>query len=209
VAAADGRLVTAARQKALTDGGGVSASDLHLLLNLLGGAGGVGEVWTPVCLPRFNADGYFYAYAAALGDDDDGDNGGGGSGVTLILLSTEREGFYAAAGCRRRLEEALRAQGWLKELRAAVKGGGGYGVNRAGAPELRHFLYKPLEGPEEMQQVPQFTSPELEEPYGSEEERQRLFDLYHYLHSRVHSPRRPLRLLYHVAEKETLLAWVS
>ncbi|EOA92847.1 Vacuolar fusion protein MON1-like protein B, partial [Anas platyrhynchos] len=62
-----------------------------------------------------------------------------------------------------------------------------------GAPELRHFLYKPLEGPEEMQQLPQFTSPELEEPYGTEEERQRLFDLYHYLHGRVHCPRRPLR----------------
>ncbi|XP_009474668.1 PREDICTED: CXXC-type zinc finger protein 1-like, partial [Nipponia nippon] len=42
-----------------------------------------------------------------------------------------------------------------------------------------------------------------------EEEQHRLFDLYHYLHSRVHSPHRPLRLLYHVAEKETLLAWVT
>ncbi|NWU30167.1 MON1B protein, partial [Dyaphorophyia castanea] len=130
-------------------------------------------------------------------------------GVTLILLSTEREGFYAAAACRRQLEDALRAQGWLAELAAAVRGGAGYGPSRPGAPELRHFLYKPLEGPEEMQQLPQFTSPELEEPYTSEEEQHRLFDLYHYLHSRVHSPHRPLRLLYHVAEKETLLAWVT
>lgn len=79
------------------------------------------------------------------------------AGVTLILLSTEREGFYAAAGCRRRLEEMLRAQGWLGELGAAVRGGAGYGPTRPGAPELRHFLYKPLEGPEEMQQLPQFT----------------------------------------------------
>ncbi|NXR25330.1 MON1B protein, partial [Cinclus mexicanus] len=101
------------------------------------------------------------------------------------------------------------AQGWLAELAAAVRGGAGYGPSRPGAPELRHFLYKPLEGPEEMQQLPQFTSPELEEPYTSEEEQHRLFDLYHYLHSRVHSPHRPLRLLYHVAEKETLLAWVT
>ena len=23
-------------------------------------------MWSPVCLPRFNPDGYFYAYAAAL-----------------------------------------------------------------------------------------------------------------------------------------------
>uniref|UniRef100_A0A8B9FQD2 Vacuolar fusion protein MON1 homolog n=1 Tax=Amazona collaria TaxID=241587 RepID=A0A8B9FQD2_9PSIT len=206
--AAGGRLVTAARQRALAEGGRLCASDLHLLLNLLGSGVGAGEVWTPVCLPRFNPDGYFYAYAAALGEEEEEDGGGGGHGVTLILLSTEREGFYAAAGCRRQLEEALRAQGWLRELGAAVKGGAGYGPARPGAPELRHFLYKPLEGPEEMQQLPQFTSPELEEPYSSEEEQHRLFDLYHYLHSRVHSPHRPLRLLYHVAEKETLLAWV-
>ncbi|XP_041330444.1 vacuolar fusion protein MON1 homolog B-like [Pyrgilauda ruficollis] len=181
------------------------ASDLHLLLNLLGGGAGAGagEVWTPVCLPRFNPDGYFYAYAARLGEEEEEE------GVTLILLSTEREGFYAAAACRRQLEDTLRAQGWLAELAAAVRGGAGYGPSRPGAPELRHFLYKPLEGPEEMQQLPQFTSPELEEPYTSEEEQHRLFDLYHYLHSRVHSPHRPLRLLYHVAEKETLLAWVT
>lgn len=51
-------------------------------------------------------------------------------------------------------------------------------------------------------------SPELEGPYCSEEEQHRLFDLYHYLHSRIHSTSRPLRLIYHVAEKETLLAWV-
>ncbi|XP_027486837.1 vacuolar fusion protein MON1 homolog B-like [Corapipo altera] len=202
VLAAHGRLVTAARQRALAEGGRLCASDLHLLLNLLGGGAGAGEVWTPVCLPRFNPDGYFYAYAARLGEEEE-------EGVTLILLSTEREGFYAAAACRRQLEDTLRAQGWLAELGAAVQGGAGYGPSRAGAPELRHFLYKPLEGPEEMQQLPQFTSPELEEPYTSEEEQHRLFDLYHYLHSRVHSPQRPLRLLYHVAEKETLLAWVT
>lgn len=53
-----------------------------------------------------------------------------------------------------------------------------------------------------------YYSPELEGPYCSENERHRLFDLYHYLHSRIHSTSRPLRLIYHVAEKETLLAWV-
>lgn len=52
-------------------------------------------------------------------------------------------------------------------------------------------------------------SPELEAPYSREEERQRLSDLYHRLHARLHNTSRPLRLIYHVAEKETLLAWVS
>lgn len=51
-------------------------------------------------------------------------------------------------------------------------------------------------------------SPEPDGPYSSEEEKQRLFDLYRYLHCRIHSSARPLRLIYHVAEKETMLAWV-
>ena len=48
----------------------------------------------------------------------------------------------------------------------------------------------------------------MEAPYNSEEERMRLLDLYRYMHSRIHSSSRPLKLIYHVAERETLLAWV-
>lgn len=51
-------------------------------------------------------------------------------------------------------------------------------------------------------------SPEMEAPYGSEEEQMRLLDLYRDMHSRIHSTSRPLKLIYHVAERETLLAWV-
>src|SRR4029434_3563144 len=49
----------------------------------------------------------------------------------------------------------------------------------------------------------------MESPYSSEEERTRLLDLYRDLHSRIHSSSRPLKLIYHVAERETLLAWVG
>lgn len=48
----------------------------------------------------------------------------------------------------------------------------------------------------------------MEAPYSSEEEQLRLLDLYRYMHSRIHSTSRPLKLIYHVAERETLLAWV-
>lgn len=48
----------------------------------------------------------------------------------------------------------------------------------------------------------------MEAPYSSEEEKMRLLDLYRYMHSRIHSTSRPLKLIYHVAERETLLAWV-
>lgn len=48
----------------------------------------------------------------------------------------------------------------------------------------------------------------MEAPYGSEEEQMRLLDLYRDMHGRIHSTSRPLKLIYHVAERETLLAWV-
>lgn len=48
----------------------------------------------------------------------------------------------------------------------------------------------------------------MEAPYSSEEEKMRLLDLYRFMHSRIHSTSRPLKLIYHVAERETLLAWV-
>jgi hypothetical protein len=54
----------------------------------------------------------------------------------------------------------------------------------------------------------QYTSPELEAPYLSNEEQERLFGLYLYLHNRIHTSVRPLKILYHVGKHETLLGWV-
>ncbi|KAI4827568.1 hypothetical protein KUCAC02_030956 [Chaenocephalus aceratus] len=103
----------------------------------------------------------------------------------LLLLSTDKEAFYAVAECKRKIEEAMMAQNSLS-LIAKVQS---YSVSQVGVSDLRHFI------------------PEMEAPYSSEEEKMRLLDLYRYMHSRIHSTSRPLKLIYHVAERETLLAW--
>ncbi|XP_073674688.1 vacuolar fusion protein MON1 homolog B-like [Garra rufa] len=54
-----------------------------------------------------------------------------------------------------------------------------------------------------------FFSPEMEVAYRSQEERILLLDLYRNMHNRIHSASRPLKLIYHSAGKETLLAWVT
>uniref|UniRef100_A0A1D5Q1M5 Vacuolar fusion protein MON1 homolog n=1 Tax=Macaca mulatta TaxID=9544 RepID=A0A1D5Q1M5_MACMU len=160
----------------------------------------------PVCLPCFNPDGFFYAYVARLD----------AMPVCLLLLGTQREAFHAMAACRRLVEDGMHALGAMRVLgeaagfsNASSASAPAYSVQAVGAPGLRHFLYKPLDIPDHHRQLPQFTSPELEAPYSREEERQRLSDLYHRLHARLHNTSRPLRLIYHVAEKETLLAWVT
>uniref|UniRef100_K7G3G9 Vacuolar fusion protein MON1 homolog n=1 Tax=Pelodiscus sinensis TaxID=13735 RepID=K7G3G9_PELSI len=54
-----------------------------------------------------------------------------------------------------------------------------------------------------------YSSPEVEAPYVSEEEKQRLLELYRYLHSRAHNSSRPLKNIYLPGPRENLLAWVS
>ncbi|CAN2389184.1 early viral transcription, partial [Pristimantis euphronides] len=198
---AEHKLVTVVQERAVIEDCRLDPADLHLLLNLIGASSAfqAGEIWTPICLPRFNPDGYFYAYISYLDSN---------CTVCLVLLSTDKESFYAVSGCKKKIQDAMEAQNSLQALAGALRCCA-YSVSLVGVPELLHFVYKPLDIPDTYRQLPQFTSPEADGAYSSVEERQRLFDLYRYLHCRIHSSARPLRLIYHVAEKETLLAWVT
>ncbi|XP_069503659.1 uncharacterized protein [Ambystoma mexicanum] len=198
---ANGQLVTVVQEKAVIEDCRLDPTDLLLLLNLIRASSAfqAGEIWTPICLPRFNPDGYFYAYISYLDPE---------CTVCLILLSTDKESFYSVSDCKKRIDENLRTHNLLQAI-ATARQSHFYSASIVGVPDLRHFMYKPLDIPENYKQLTQFTSPEAEGPYLDDEERQRLFDLYRYLHSRIHSSSRPLKLIYHVAEKETLLAWVT
>ncbi|XP_069040583.1 vacuolar fusion protein MON1 homolog B [Lepisosteus oculatus] len=196
---AKNQLLTIVQEKTVIEDTRLEPADLHLLLNLIGASSAfqAGEIWTPICLPLFNPDCYFYAYISYLDPPQ--------CTVCLLLLSTDKEAFYAVAECKRKIEEGMRTQNALHTIAGAQP----YSVTQVGVSDLRHFMYKPFDVPDNHRQLTQFTSPELEAPYSTEEERRRLLDLYRYLHSRMHSCTRPLKLIYHVAERETLLAWVT
>ncbi|XP_066500602.1 vacuolar fusion protein MON1 homolog B [Hoplias malabaricus] len=194
-----GQLVSIVQEKMVIEDARLKPSDLHLLLNLIRAslAFQTGEIWTPICLPRFNPDCYFYTYVAYLDPPE--------CTVCLVLLSTDKKAFYAGAECRRRIEEAVRTNNALQSVSKAQL----CQVGQVGVAELRHFLYMPLDVPDHHSQLPQFTSPEVEAPYSTEEQRIYLMDLYRHLHSRIHSSTRPLKLLYHSTHRETLLAWAT
>ncbi|KAK7119380.1 hypothetical protein R3I94_021277 [Phoxinus phoxinus] len=196
---AKNQLLTIVQEKMVIDDARLEPADLHLLLNLIGASSAfqAGEIWTPICLPSFNPDCYFYAYISYLDPPE--------CTVCLVLLSTDKEAFYSVAECKRKIEEAMQAQNALNAISKAHS----YSVSQVGVSDLRHFMYKPFDVPDNHRQLTQFTSPEMEAPYGSEEEQTRLLDLYRDMHSRIHSTSRPLKLIYHVAERETLLAWVT
>uniref|UniRef100_A0A8C6STL5 Vacuolar fusion protein MON1 homolog n=1 Tax=Neogobius melanostomus TaxID=47308 RepID=A0A8C6STL5_9GOBI len=190
---AKNQLLTIVQERTVIEDARLEPADVHLLLNLIGASSAfqAGEIWTPICLPLFNPDCYFYAYISYLDPPE--------CTVCLLLLSTDKEAFYAVAECKKKIEEAMTAQNSLSLIDKAQA----YSVSQVGVSDLRHFMYKPFDVPDN------YRHPEMEAPYSSEEEKTRLLDLYRYMHSRIHSTSRPLKLIYHVAEKETMLAWVT
>ncbi|XP_042586336.1 vacuolar fusion protein MON1 homolog B-like [Cyprinus carpio] len=194
----DNRLVSVVQEKTVLEDARLKPSDLHLLFNLIrASAFQAGEIWMPICLPLFNHDCYFYAYVAYLDPPE--------CTVCLVLLSTDKEAFYAVAECKRKIEEAFASQNALQWVANTQL----YYVDDISVANLRHFLYKPSKVLDHHRQLPQFTCPEMEVGYRSQEERIRLLDLYRNMHNRIHSTSRPLKLIYHSAGKETLLAWVT
>uniref|UniRef100_A0A8C2JXU5 Vacuolar fusion protein MON1 homolog n=1 Tax=Cyprinus carpio TaxID=7962 RepID=A0A8C2JXU5_CYPCA len=198
---ANNRLVSVVQEKTVLEDARLKPSDLHLLFNLIrASAFQAGEIWMPICLPLFNHDCYFYAYVAYLDPPE--------CTVCLVLLSTDKEAFYAVAECKRKIEEAFASQNALQWVANTQL----YYVDDISVANLRHFLYKPSK--KDSNNLLLFTTskkknPEMEVGYRSQEERIRLLDLYRNMHNRIHSTSRPLKLIYHSAGKETLLAWVT
>ncbi|XP_041953070.1 vacuolar fusion protein MON1 homolog B isoform X2 [Alosa sapidissima] len=192
------QLLTIVQERTVLEDARLKATDLLLMLNFITSSSAFcgGEIWTPICLPLFNSDCYFYAYVAYLNPPD--------CTVCLLLVSTDRDAFFAIAECKRKIEENFRAQNVLDVISRAQL----YDVSDVGISDLRHFMYMPFTIPEKRHQLPQFTSSSMEEPYLGFE-RTRLLDLYRHIHSRIHSLTQPLKIIYHVSQREVLLAWTT
>ncbi|XP_029455490.1 vacuolar fusion protein MON1 homolog A [Rhinatrema bivittatum] len=168
--------------------------DLHLLFNLISSSTSFreGEAWTPICLPKFNASGFFHAHISYLEQEMD---------LCLLLVSTNREDFFTVSDCKQKFLERMRKRGSYQALQEALRTPF-YSVSQVGIPELRHFIYK-------SKSSGLFTSPEIEAPYVTEEEKERLLGLYQYLHSRAHNSPHSLKNIYYTGTNENLLAWVT
>ncbi|KAK3712200.1 hypothetical protein QZH41_018431 [Actinostola sp. cb2023] len=187
---AKNQLVTLVRPKKYS----LHPSDLHLIFNLVSASTSFqsAESWTPICLPRFDNSGYLYAHISYLQDD---------CPACLLLLSTDRNAFFELAGSKQKILEKLNKYRCLEAITEAVATRS-YNIDHVGIPELYHFIYK-------SKSTAQYTSPELQAPYLEKEEQERLFGLYLYLHRRIHSLARPLKILCHVGTREMLLGWVT
>lgn len=143
----NGQLLSIVQEKMVIEDARLKSTDLHLLLNLIQASSAfqTGEIWTPVCLPRFNPDCYFYTYIAYLDPPE--------CTICLVLMSTDKGAFYAVSECKRKIEEGIRTHNALQCISKAQL----CQVRYVCVPELRHFLYVPFDVPDHHNQLPQFT----------------------------------------------------
>jgi hypothetical protein len=80
---ADSQLVALVRMKKYV----LHPADLHILINLVASSESFkfSESWTPICLPRFNANGFLHAHVSYLADDCQ---------ACLLLLTVDKDQFF-------------------------------------------------------------------------------------------------------------------
>jgi len=193
-----GQLITMVRMKKYF----LHPGDLHLIFNLVYSSESFksAESWTPICLPRFDSGAFFHAHVSYVDEDS--------LQCCLLLLTVDRESFFTLSECKRKIVDKLCAasssssvSNIIDVLHLALKADH-YSCAQVGISDLRHFLYK-------SKSTSQFTSPTIEAPYDDEQGRETLFGLYQYLHDRMHTPSRTLRILFHSGKDETVLGWMT
>ncbi|KZT50777.1 DUF254-domain-containing protein [Calocera cornea HHB12733] len=189
---AAGRVLTLVRPRKHS----INPSDLHLLLNTLASPQLLtpdAESWLPICLPRFNADGFLYTYVGALSE-----------GVGLVGLCVEREGWEAMREWRGAVQKRLEEEALLPMIEKAALTHP-YSVVELGIHGLRHFVYKSRINV-------QFTQPEFDSPYDTDIERRRLITLYQQVHDALHArsgQKEALTLQYIRTPREAIMGWIT
>lgn len=57
------------------------------------------ESWTPICLPKFDSDGFLHAHVSYLSDDCQ---------ACLLLLSVEKDVFFTLSEAKQKITEVNR-----------------------------------------------------------------------------------------------------
>ncbi|KZO97161.1 DUF254-domain-containing protein [Calocera viscosa TUFC12733] len=189
---ASGRVITLVRPRKHS----INPSDLHILLNTITSPSLLAqdaESWLPICLPRFNSDGFLYTYVGALRE-----------GVGLVGLCADRDGWEGMREWRGAVEKKLEEEALLGTIEKAALTHP-YSVVELGIHGLRHFVYKSRINV-------QFTQPEFDSPYDTDIERWRLITLYQQVHDALHArsgQKEALTLQYIRTPREAIMGWIT
>ncbi|GAP83533.1 putative vacuolar fusion protein mon1 [Rosellinia necatrix] len=204
---AGGRLVSVIRPRRHS----LHPSDLQLIFNMLFESGGIkaagGENWIPLCLPAFNNRGYLYMYVSFLdGNPDDSaptaDTPNADEAIAVILISTDKESFFALQKMRDDVVTELKKKGHLDLIKTEAAKGRPSVAEIAPNSHISHFLFKSKANV-------QFCMPSLQPTFSSLISHRRLMSLYSQLHASMHARHSHLKVLHCVSEEATSLAWVT
>ncbi|KAI4601637.1 Vacuolar fusion protein mon1 [Pestalotiopsis sp. 9143b] len=206
---AGGKLVSVIRPRKHS----LHPSDLQLIFNMLFASGkvkgGGGENWIPLCLPAFNNRGYLYMYVSFLdgahaepeSNDPDGDHSTDEE-IAIILISPDKESFFALQKMRDEVVSDLQKKGSLNIIKAAAKVGRPKMTDIVPSGHISHFLFKSKANV-------QFIMPSLEPIFETGLSHRRLMSLYHNLHATVHAKHSHQKVIHCVGQASTSLAWIT
>lgn len=193
--------------------------DIHLLISTIEASPALrtddAEAWIPICLPRYNSQGFLHAYLAQLGSE-----------VGLVLVGSDGEAFGSMKEYAEIVRERLRRDRLVESIEEARKEQS-YGVGELAIPGLRHFLYM-------AKAYVQVTAPVYEGDYAVEENQyrfvfvhflplravlmldgcslitlyQRLYESLHTKSSQVSTSKKHAKQVYIRTEHEAILGWV-
>lgn len=86
------------------------------------------ELWLPICLPKFNPNGFLYSYVKFI------------DSTALILMSADKNAFFEMKEISTKITTELRQKGLLENINAALSRG--LSTIDIPAPLVHHFIYK-------------------------------------------------------------------
>ncbi|KAK4474204.1 hypothetical protein MN116_003501 [Schistosoma mekongi] len=195
----------------------LSPSDIHLLLNLIGSSQSFKSAqshWLPICLPKFDANGFLYASVTYLNDT-----------TCMVLLTVDSEKFYPLKSITEKVFTLLNTTHNGDHL-SAILSSKFPQISDTGITNLRHFVYKSIP-------IAQYVTSEWTVPYAitsdlstesssesNSKQKTMLLDndviqklrhnvllSYKRLHMRLHSPTTPTKFIYKVTSTELFFGW--
>ncbi|KAG5446891.1 Vacuolar fusion protein MON1 A [Clonorchis sinensis] len=185
-------------------------ADIHLIINLVCSSQSLKSVqthWIPICLPKFDANGFLYANIAFLDNH-----------TSSVLLSVDSTQFYALEEAKDAIFDRLKSTNG-GEYVTAITTTQFPSVRDIGVPELRHLVCKYL--PTSQYVATEWTVPYLDPPSDgascsvsgdsqiSETSalRAKILQAYRRMYCRLHSRRYNIRLIYQSTPTEVFFAW--
>ncbi|XP_010510627.1 PREDICTED: protein SAND [Camelina sativa] len=176
------------------------------------------ESFSPICLPRYNAQAFLHAYVHFFDDD-----------TYVILLTTRSDAFHHLKDCRVRLEAVLLKSDILSMVQRSIAEGGmrvedlpidrrrrssttnqgqdtavpDASVGTGGPFGIWHFMYRSI-------YLDQYISSEFSPPVTSHRQQKSLYRAYQKLYASMHDKGLgPHKTQYRRDENYTLLCWVT